>query len=65
MNAPDRLVLGARWFTREEAMGHLARLPYRPISEPVVAYLSEAVEPGSHWTYDAPDAQPVITAAHR
>ena len=63
---PDDLVLEAGWFTRDEAVALLRRLPYRPLCEPVVAYLTESVEPGSHWLFDGADADPVVTpvAAH-
>ncbi len=57
---PDGSILEARWFTRDEAIDLLTRLPYRPLAEPVVAYLGERVEPGSHWLYQTADADPVV-----
>jgi 8-oxo-dGTP pyrophosphatase MutT (NUDIX family) len=62
VNDPDGLILGAEWFTRCEAIDLLRRLPYRPLREPVVAYLAERVEPGSHWRYDTVAADPVVTS---
>lgn len=48
---PDGIIREARWFSREEAIEVLTRLPYRPISEPAVAYLrGEGVQ--RHWAYD-------------
>ena len=58
---PDDSVLEARWFKRDEAVALLRRLPYRPLCEPVVAHLTESVEPGSHWLFDGADADPVVT----
>ncbi|MDE0777147.1 MAG: NUDIX hydrolase [Nocardioides sp.] len=60
---PDGLVLEARWFTRGEAVALLRRLPYRPLCEPVVAYLTDSVDPGSHWHFEGADADPVVTPA--
>lgn len=60
---PDGLILEARWFTRDEAIDLLGRLPYRPLAEPAVAYLGDRVAPGAHWRYDAADADPVIEAS--
>lgn len=62
---PDGLILEARWFARDEAMDLLGRLPYRPLAEPAVAYLAGTVVPCSHWLYDAPDAEPVVTPLGR
>ncbi|GEM_PF-2183064 len=62
VNDPDDLILGAEWFTRGKAIDLLRRLPYRPLREPVVAYLTKSVEPGSHWRYDTADADPVVTS---
>lgn len=56
---PDRSVLEARWFPVEEAVDLLARLPYRPIAEPVVAYLRGAVGPGWSWTYPTAGGEPL------
>jgi 8-oxo-dGTP pyrophosphatase MutT (NUDIX family) len=61
VNDPDGLILEASWFTRDEAIELLGRLPYRPLREPLVAYLAESVKPGSHWRYDTADADPVVT----
>lgn len=38
---PDNLIQEARWFPLEEAVELLCALPYRPLSEPVVAMLTE------------------------
>lgn len=59
---PEGLILEARWFDRVEAIRLLGLLPYRPIAEPLVAYLDETVEPGSHWHYDAAESDPVVTS---
>lgn len=58
---PDGSILEARWFTRDESLAHLSLLPYRPIAEPVVAYLKETVGPGTDWVYEAADADPSIS----
>lgn len=62
---PDDLVLEACWFPRDEAVALLRRLPYRPLCDPVVAYLTESVEIGSHWLFDGADADPVVTSCAR
>lgn len=59
---PDGLIREARWFTREEAIDLLSRLPYRPLAEPVVAYLEGRAEPGVHWHYDTAESDPVVTS---
>jgi 8-oxo-dGTP diphosphatase len=48
---PDGLVLEARWFSRDEAARLLAELPYRPLSEPAVAFLRGEAPIGREWTY--------------
>lgn len=58
---PDDLVLEARWFTREDAVDLLGRLPYRPLREPVIAHLTRRTEPGSHWHFEGAEADPVVT----
>jgi len=60
---PDGLIIEAAWFTREEAIDLLARLPYRPLGEPVTAYLGDGVDLGAHWRYDTPEAAPVVTGS--
>jgi hypothetical protein len=47
---PDGLIHEARWFSRDEAIGLLARLPYLPIAEPAVAFLRGS-RSRRHWTY--------------
>lgn len=59
---PDGLVREARWFPRDEAIDLLRRLPYRPLVEPVVAYLEGRAEPGVHWHYDTAESDPVVTS---
>ncbi|HSE08578.1 MAG TPA: NUDIX hydrolase [Nocardioidaceae bacterium] len=58
---PDGLVLEARWFARDEAAALLRQLPYRPLAEPVVAYLTQSAEAGAHWFFDGAEAAPVVT----
>ena len=58
---PDGLVLEARWFTRAEAIDLLRQLPYRPLADPVLAYLADSVQPSSHWLYETADADPIVT----
>jgi 8-oxo-dGTP diphosphatase len=48
---PDGLIDEARWFSRGEAIGLLARLPYLPIAEPAVTFLRGAGSGRQHWTY--------------
>lgn len=62
---PDGCILEARWFTLDESLARLSRLPYRPIAEPVVAYLTHRVGPGADWVYPAADADPVVTLLPR
>jgi 8-oxo-dGTP diphosphatase len=58
---PDGLIQDARWFPVHEAVRLLQSLPYRPLSEPAVAFLSCHVQPGGHWAYSTPEAEPVLT----
>lgn len=44
---PDGTVLGARWFPRSTAVGHVAALTYPPIREPLVAYLNSGIVAGT------------------
>ncbi len=62
---PDGEILEAAWFPSVEAVRLLTQLPYRPLTEPVVAHLSGGQGLGSHWHYDAPDAEAVVTAGFR
>jgi 8-oxo-dGTP diphosphatase len=48
---PDGIVREARWFEVAEAVEALALLPYRPLAEPAIAYLTGRAEPGREWTY--------------
>ncbi|TYB39812.1 NUDIX hydrolase [Micromonospora sp. AP08] len=58
---PDGLIQEARWFPVEEASRLLHELPYRPLSEPSVALLTRQAQPGAHWAYSDPEAEPVVT----
>jgi 8-oxo-dGTP diphosphatase len=49
---PDGLVREARWFDVPEAVDALTRLPYPPLAEPAVAWLTGAAEVGRHWTFE-------------
>ena len=61
---PDGTVAEARWFALAEAVELLGRLPYRPLAEPVLAFLDGgAGAEVTHWTYASPDAKPVRVAA--
>jgi 8-oxo-dGTP diphosphatase len=62
---PDGEILEARWFSVVEAVRLLDRLPYRPLREPVAAHLRGELELGSHWRYDAPDVEAVVTVGLR
>ena len=62
---PDGLILEARWFSRADAVALLGQLPYRPLREPVLAHLTGSAEPGSHWRFDAPHEDPVVTVPSR
>ena len=48
---PDGSVREARWFDVVEAGEVLSVLPYRPLAEPAVAFLTGRVEPGRDWRY--------------
>jgi 8-oxo-dGTP diphosphatase len=48
---PDGLVLDVGWFDAEAALAELARVPYRPMVEAVVAYLNGTRPVGAHWHY--------------
>jgi ADP-ribose pyrophosphatase YjhB (NUDIX family) len=48
---PDGIIREARWFTRADAVGLLAELPYPPLSEPAVGYVRGDAAPGCHWSY--------------
>ena len=48
---PDRFVSQARFFPAEEATALLDRLPFRPMREPIVAYLRGDAAPGTLWLY--------------
>ena len=58
---PDGLIQDARWFSAEEAVRLLHDLPYRPLSEPAVAILTEQSSVGAHCAYPDPTAEPTIT----
>ena len=55
---PDGLVTEVRFFAIPAALALLDRLTYRPMREPIVAYLRGEVAPGALWLYrsDAGDA---------
>ncbi|MBB2894073.1 NUDIX hydrolase [Flexivirga oryzae] len=49
---PDELIEQAAWFTRADAIRELSRLPYAPLREPAVAYLSGTAEwTVAHWEF--------------
>lgn len=58
---PDGLIQDARWFSPHEATKLLRELPYRPLSEPVLAILTGTVQPGAHWAYPGAEMDPVVT----
>ena len=49
---PDGIVREARWFDVSEAVEALALLPYPPLAEPAIAWLTGVAVPGRHWTFD-------------
>lgn len=59
---PDGLIQDARWFPTHKAMALLRELPYRPLSEPAVAFLS-GIGTGRHWAYSNPQAEPTVTVS--
>ena len=48
---PDRYVLDAQFVPRPDAVARLERHPYRPIGEPLAAYLRGDQPHGAHWRY--------------
>ena len=48
---PDGIVSEARWFEIADAVEVLAILPYRPLAEPAVAYLTGRAEPVREWRF--------------
>jgi 8-oxo-dGTP diphosphatase len=48
---PDGLVREASWFEVANAVAVLSLLPYPPLAEPAVAYLTGRAELGRHWAY--------------
>lgn len=48
---PDGFVSEARFFPAAEAIALLDRLPFRPMREPIVAYLRGEAAPGTLWLY--------------
>ncbi len=62
---PDGLIQDARWFPTREATRLLRELPYRPLSEPSVAILTQRVAQGVHWTYPGPMDAPLVTFPDR
>ena len=62
---PDGIIREARWFTRDEAVEMLRRLPYRPLADPAVATLVGTVDVGAHWTFAHPLEAPVVTFPSR
>jgi ADP-ribose pyrophosphatase YjhB (NUDIX family) len=58
---PNLLVQEARWFTVDAAIELLRSLPYRPLAVPAVAILSGTGADGTHWQFDSPEADPVVT----
>lgn len=56
---PDGLVEQASWFAVEEAVRLLTGLPYRPMSEPSVAMLTEPGTDTGHWAFPSAGEPPV------
>jgi ADP-ribose pyrophosphatase YjhB (NUDIX family) len=48
---PDGIIREARWFARGEAVELLSTLPYQPLAEPAVAFLSGRAPPVARWSY--------------
>jgi len=48
---PDGIVREARWFDVADAVEALALLPYRPLADPAIAYLTRRAEPGREWWF--------------
>ena len=48
---PDETVSDVRWFSLEEALGHLERVPWHSMREPLLAYLRGAQPAGTVWLY--------------
>lgn len=62
---PDGLIREARWFSVEEAIAKLRRLPYRPLAEPAIAtLLGESAGGTTLWSFDDPDSDPVVSRTH-
>jgi len=61
---PDGQVLEAGWFARDDAVRALGNLPYRPLAEPVLEFLTGRTSSGvTHWMYASPEADPVKVGA--
>ncbi|MGA7730432.1 MAG: NUDIX hydrolase [Chloroflexia bacterium] len=50
-NDPDGTVSDVRWFSLEEALTHLERVPWHSMREPLVAYLRGTHASGTVWMY--------------
>ncbi|MEO1164777.1 MAG: NUDIX hydrolase [Chloroflexota bacterium] len=50
-NDPDGKVVGAKWMPLAQAITHLSKIDYPPMSEPPVAYLAGKAEQGRQWYY--------------
>lgn len=59
---PDGLIQDASWFPTHQAVALLRDLPYRPLAEPAIAFLT-GVGTGRHWAYSNPQAEPTVTVS--
>ena len=50
-NDPEGEILKADWIALDEAIEHLAKIDYPPMSEPPIAYLSKQASAGKKWHY--------------
>lgn len=48
---PEDEILKVEWIPLEQAIKHLSKIDYPPMSEPPVAYLSKKAEQGKIWHY--------------
>ncbi|MBX3002186.1 MAG: DUF4269 domain-containing protein [Caldilineaceae bacterium] len=55
---PDGLVVDAAFFPLDWAIAHVRNLPYRPMREPLLAYLKGEATAGSVWFYHGEEGDP-------
>ena len=48
---PEDEILKVEWIALAQAIEHLSKIDYPPMSEPPVAYLSKKAKPGKTWQY--------------